>query len=326
VTYADPGFLMQLDNQPRMRKEIADFIEKPLAVAQYKGKLYGLTYYNDTRIMLYRKDMLREAGLPTDQKSLPKTWAQFADVARRLVRWEGTTLKRSGFVLPNPIGELFYLPLAQQGKGLMDEQMTKATFDGAEGVQAMQTLVDLMHRDRVDAFERPPTPQGMNNIGAGTAAIVWTSSTAIAAMERAGQNPSDLLLTEFVPGYTEKRNAHAYLGGTWQLLAKETKAPEETIELGLYLTGPEHTLNVAQATTTVPGRKSLDKAPYLQNPLLRPFYDALSYGFAVPVHVKFSGLRGKLFDATTAALKQEKGIKAALSEAADYWNATLRGG
>lgn len=80
----------------------------------------------------------------------------------KLVRWEGTTLKRSGFVLPNNIGELFYLPLAQLGKGLFDENMTRPTFDGPEGQQAMQTLIDLMHRDRVDSFERPPTPQGVS--------------------------------------------------------------------------------------------------------------------------------------------------------------------
>src|SRR5688572_8838163 len=77
---AAPGFVLPLDGDPRLKKEAADFFESGLRIGSYKGKLYGLTYYADLRLMIYRKDRLAEAGLPTERKSLPKTWEQLVEV------------------------------------------------------------------------------------------------------------------------------------------------------------------------------------------------------------------------------------------------------
>ena len=71
-------------------------------MTRYKGRLYGMTYFVDIRLPLYRADMMREAGLPTERARLPKTWDQLRDHGKRLARWEGQEIKRAGFQLPKP--------------------------------------------------------------------------------------------------------------------------------------------------------------------------------------------------------------------------------
>ena len=58
-------------------------------------------------IMIYRQDFLTEAGLPTDRRLLPKTWDQFRDLMKKLVRADGTRLTRAGFDVPRNDEYLF---------------------------------------------------------------------------------------------------------------------------------------------------------------------------------------------------------------------------
>jgi ABC-type glycerol-3-phosphate transport system substrate-binding protein len=88
-----------------------------------------VTYFVDMRIPLYRKDILADAGLPTDRKSQPKTWDQFRDVTRRLAQWEGGELRRIGFDVPKGDDTLFYTLVRQQGKDALNGDMTRPGFD-----------------------------------------------------------------------------------------------------------------------------------------------------------------------------------------------------
>jgi len=147
VTFAHPGSVLALDTYQRVKKESEDFFAPPLAVGKYNNKLYGMTYYIDTRIMLYRKDVLAEAGLPTDRKSLPKTWDQFREAAKRVTRWEGSDLKRVGWDVTGATGDatIFLVMLGQLNKRVISTDGKKVEFDGAEGQRALQTLVDFMN-------------------------------------------------------------------------------------------------------------------------------------------------------------------------------------
>ncbi|HEV2121791.1 MAG TPA: extracellular solute-binding protein, partial [Chloroflexota bacterium] len=172
VTYAHPGPAMQLDAHPRLRKEAADFFGPPMAVGKYKDKVYGLTYFIDSRMPIYRKDMLAEVGVPTDRKALPKTWDQFRDVTKRLAKWEGGQLTRVAFDVPKTgDAKLFMTMVAQQGKNIYNPQGNKVAFDGPEGQRALQTIVDLVQRDRVDSFQRPEMPRGVEPLATAYMAV-----------------------------------------------------------------------------------------------------------------------------------------------------------
>jgi multiple sugar transport system substrate-binding protein len=324
--FAAPGSLLALDRSARVKKEAEDFFGPPLNVGKYRGTLFGLTYFVDMRIPLYRKDVLADAGLPTDRKAQPKTWEQFRDVTRKLARWEGGELKRVGFDVPKGDDTLFYTLVRQQGKDALNADMTRAGFDAVEGERALQFEVDLLQRDRVDSYTRPTFPSGVESLATPLLASRWTSSQVMSGMQRAGVQPKDVLVTDFTPDYAGKTTATGYLGGTWVAANKDTKAADESIDLLLYLSGLEHTTAVAEATQTTPARKAADKSPLVQEPVLRPFYEALAAAWSVPQHQRFEFVRRKVVELQTAALKQEKSVKEAVGEMITQTAVLLAGG
>ena len=231
VTYAHPGSALQLDAYAGVRKHAGDFFGPTLSVGRYQDKLYGLTYYIDTRIMMYRKDLMAEAGLPTDRRSLPKTWDQFREVAKRLVRWEGTELKRLGWDIAT-MGDAtqFLVMLGQQNKKVIAEDGRRVEFDGPEGQRALQTLVDFVHRDRIDAAQRPSFPSGVDPLGTGLVAIRWGNAGPISSMKRAGMDPEALVGPDLTPEFGGKPTAASYLGGTWQMVARATADVDASLE------------------------------------------------------------------------------------------------
>jgi ABC-type glycerol-3-phosphate transport system substrate-binding protein len=242
---AHPGFLLPLDGYPTVKKEAADFFESGLTIGTYKGKLYGLTYYADIRLAAYRKDLLSESGLPTERNRLPRTWEQFRDVTRRLSRWDGGELRRAGFDVPKNDDAFLLSLVRQQGKDAVNADMTKATFDGVEGEQALQLVVDLMHRDRVDAFERPTVPGGMEPLASQVVASRWTNGQVMAGIRRAGQDPAQLLVTDLTPEWTGRTSVSGYLGGTWLAPANHyhlihVLGDKPAIRIGFSYTGEGH--------------------------------------------------------------------------------------
>ncbi len=318
---AAPGFVLPLDSYQRVKKEAGDFFQSGVSIGTFKQKLYGLTYYADMRIMLYRKDRLAEAGRPTDRKSLPKTWDKFAEAGRKIARWEGGQMTRFGFDVPRN-DESFYLMMVKQlGKDLLNPEQTKANFDNAEGERALQTIVDFIHRDRIDSFERPAPPPNVTLLATDIAGSMFNNTQQIGNVAAAGINPADVLVTDFAPEFSGRETATGYLGGTWLMAGKQNKDVDATLDLLLFLTEPEQLTGVTTAFNAVPPRKSMDKS--VTDPLLRPFYEAQDKGWSVPGHPKFSVLRVKIREVVLQAMRREKSVKEAVSEMAAFTTTTV---
>jgi multiple sugar transport system substrate-binding protein len=60
------------------------FPEDLVTAASYQGKTYAAPFYVDQGVLLYRKDLLDQEGLPNP----PKTWEELADAARVLLKKE----------------------------------------------------------------------------------------------------------------------------------------------------------------------------------------------------------------------------------------------
>jgi maltose-binding protein MalE len=175
----------------------------------------------------------------------------------------------------------------------------------------------------VDSFQRPELPRGVEPLATPYVAGKFGNSALIASVARANVDPSTHLVADFTPEYTNKVTAASYLGGTWQMASKATQYVDETVELIAFLVSPEHLLALSEATTTVPARKSLEKAPYLQDAVLRPFYESLQHGWSVPQHPRHREIETKLIEMMGEATQQTKSVQQALADAAAFANALL---
>ena len=98
---------------------------------------YGVPWYVDTRLIFYRKDILREAGYD----SIPQTWEGWRAAMRALKRRVGD--RRYAILLPvNEWTQPMIFGL-QAGSPLLAERMTRGAFSGSEFRRAFQFYVDL---------------------------------------------------------------------------------------------------------------------------------------------------------------------------------------
>jgi multiple sugar transport system substrate-binding protein len=124
-------------------ESIADLLPRPLELSRIDGRLFQVPRNLDVRLLHYRRDLI-------DERRVPTTWAELADVASML-----TMEDRFGFLFPGRDSGLFgtfYELLVGAGGSLFDEGL-HPTFDSAAGEWAAAFLADLHHVRRVTPRE-----------------------------------------------------------------------------------------------------------------------------------------------------------------------------
>ena len=108
-------------------------------------RLFGLPWYVDTRLLFYRTDLLRAAGIDR----APKTWGQWTDAMRAVKRRGGA--RTYGALLPlNEPDPLFALAL-QQGALLRDDD-TRGAFSQPAFRRALDFYIGIFHEGLAPAM------------------------------------------------------------------------------------------------------------------------------------------------------------------------------
>jgi ABC-type glycerol-3-phosphate transport system substrate-binding protein len=307
------GAALTVSDFPAVRKELPDFIPPTIESSKYQGKINGLPYTLGARAMVVRKDLMAEAGL--DPARFPDTWDEFREAARRMTRLDGPTMVRAGFAVPQgTTGHDIFMVLHEQlGEHAFNAELTKPTFSGAAGQQALQLLVDLLNKDRVDDNAKPKPPQGLNVLVAGINAVQWDGPAPITNARLAAPEIVPALATHPIPKWKQR---FTYLGGTYLMASNKPKDATAAVEFLLYLTAAKFADEINSIQDGVPPRKSAANSPYIQDPLIKPMYEAVQYGWSVPNHPYYTQIRDLIAAEIRNACAQAKSVQAALDDAA----------
>ncbi|REJ07785.1 extracellular solute-binding protein [Halobacillus trueperi] len=87
--FAEAGALLDLseymEDYPNFAKE--NYFDGSVTTMEHEDQVVGIPWYADTRVIYYRKDVLKEAGY----EEAPKTWDELKDAAQKLAdRGEGS--------------------------------------------------------------------------------------------------------------------------------------------------------------------------------------------------------------------------------------------
>lgn len=136
-----------LDASKRISR--SDILPHPLDLCTYQGKLYGIPFWQDAVQLYYNKDLLQQAGL--DPENPPRDWAGLREAALKIVQRDSSgKLQVAGLALDSwSIIRVFQAALYAWGGTLLNADATKAAFNSAEGAAALQTLVDLILKDKL---------------------------------------------------------------------------------------------------------------------------------------------------------------------------------
>ncbi len=102
------------------------------------GKVYGIPWYVDTRVLFYRSDILKKAGY----NSPPKTWEQLYDVSKKIKKMYGNQQKYAIFVPTNEWAPFIIFGM-QAGATLLKDNNSYGNFEDPQFETAFRFLVNF---------------------------------------------------------------------------------------------------------------------------------------------------------------------------------------
>lgn len=292
------------------------FVEGAWNTTQYKDETWGLPVGFTTTGLFYRSDWLKEAGFSEP----PKTWAEFMKVAKAMT--DGKDRHGFGLVGHNSMETvMFWAPfLWSNGGELLTNDLTEATFNSKEGVEALQFYVDLY---------KEASPKGSINNKRGDSQNLFLSGAV--GMTTVGPwfpkfiaNDAPDIEYGIAPYPVEKTAVN--LGTADHIVMSQTsKNKEAAWKFIEFFTNEENDLKWAKHQGFIPYHKAnLDDEDIRSNPNMAFFLDVAPQAKTYPTMPEWPQIDQALADAIQQALMGEKTPEEALNEAAEKVNDILQ--
>jgi multiple sugar transport system substrate-binding protein len=131
-----------------------DYFPGIWATNRVEGKLYGVPWYVDTRLLFYRRDLLAQAGYGAPPRSWSEWTAMLAAIKQRQVPGQ------YGIVLPAIEFEPLVALALQQDDALLRDGGRYGNFQSAGFTRALQFYVEMFH----SGYAPPPAAADASNI------------------------------------------------------------------------------------------------------------------------------------------------------------------
>jgi putative chitobiose transport system substrate-binding protein len=283
---------------------------------------FGIPWYLTTRVTIYNKDLLTQAGINTP----PKTFEELAKVAATV---KENTGKYAFFVtfVPSDSAEVLE-SFVQMGVKLVDDQ-GKAAFNTPEGIAAFQYWVDLYqkgllppevltqgHRSAVELYQ------------AGQIALLASGAEFLNTIEK--NAPSIAKISAAAPqvtGKTGKKNV-AVMN---LIVPRDTTKADAALKFALFVTNSKNQLAFAKAANVLPSTqeavqsyvKEIDKEGKTT-----PVEQARKVSAAqlkdaevlIPAMKNLNQLQKTIYENLQAAMLKQKTVEQAVKEAAEAWD------
>jgi N,N'-diacetylchitobiose transport system substrate-binding protein len=233
-----------------------DLVQSLVDSGTYNGKFYGVPYYGGARIVIYRKDLFKAAGITKE----PTSTQEFIDDGIKLAQKNAATKDFSGIYLA---GKDWYpsLPfiwdnggnIATQTGGKWTGQLSSP--GSVAGLNVVKTIMDKASKAPKD--------------GDGTTDYVSFCHNQVGMLMGPGwkvgqitdpKNGCPKLASQIgafpLPGKTPGTLAPAFLGGSNLAISAKTKYPELALSLLKIMTGEGYQKQMA-ALGLLPAKKSL---------------------------------------------------------------------
>lgn len=321
TNYASGGHLLDLN--PKMAGGTLkpdDIDPRLLASGQFEGQQISVPLYASSRVLLYRTQMLEDAGL--DPASPPKNWAELREWANKLTIRDGGVLKRSGLLLLQPpfeYGQNFFALLVWGAGGeLLSADGKKAAFNTDAGREALQFWRDMIREDGIYEIGFLGGPGGGDPFIQGTAAMqIGLNPTAFfarrakidfGAMPIPGRDGGTISLSDPLSLYIMKNGENTELA--WKF-----------IEFAL---SEEQQVSFCKSTLNLPALKVAQQSPEITGiPELKPFIDALDVARELPITPAYTEIWDAISSEVEAALTDTKPVDEALGAAEERVNTIL---
>ncbi|MBP3950968.1 ABC transporter substrate-binding protein [Bacillus suaedae] len=292
------------------------FVEGAWNTTQYQGSTWGLPIGFTTTGLFYRTDWLEDAGF----NSPPTTWEEFVDVAKAF-----TAEDRYGFGLVGSNGmetTMFWAPfLWSNGGELLNDDLTEATFNSPEGVEALEFYTDLLLTHKV-------APEGSINYGRGDSQDLFVSG-AVGMTTVGPWFPKTLAqqapeMEYSIAPYPVKKESANLGTADHIIMSKQSENKETAWTFMEFFTNEENDMKWAEYQGFIPYHKAnLENDPRKDDPEFKVFFDVAPDAVVYPTMPEWPQIDQAIADAIQESLTGTKTPQQALDDAAEKVNLLL---
>ena len=305
--YAKLGVFAPLNKvMPDFKRFANAMFPGTLATNFYKGNYYGLPLDTNTRVLMYNRAALTAAGI----SSPPRTFAELRAAAPKL-KAKGTFLFADGGT-----GGWNVLPWIWSGGGnLTNATFTKSTgfLNSARSIAAVQLLVDLYKQGAIPSLivgdqGATGTEQGLAD---GKYATILDGPWMLPIFAKG--HPGFKVATGRVPA--GPGGSISVVGGEDIVLTQTSKNKTAALQFLRFMISPWAQTQMARANQ-MPVRKDVTKNLLKINPALGIFVEQLQTAKPRTPHPNWPKIDSVLGAAVASAIKGDKTVQAALTDAA----------
>ncbi|KRE58318.1 ABC transporter substrate-binding protein [Paenibacillus sp. Soil750] len=270
---ANLGQYESLDAYASKWADKSDMMESVVDTGTYKGKLYGIGFIPDPRVLLWRKDLFKAAGL--DPEKPPANWDELKQYAEKLTKKDGATTTMAGFAIPTATGWTLWQSFVLQNNGkIIDQDKNTPLFDSPESIEATQYLVDMVKQGIT--IPNDSTKSNENLFPNGKAAIAYDSPAAFTSLQK---DHPELKGQIGVAGPITRKTKATFAGMRLLFMSSQSKNKDLAFEFMQTVMAKEETWKRYKELGTPVVRKSLKDDYIKENPEMNgAIFDAVTYG------------------------------------------------
>lgn len=263
--------LEPLDDRVRTSSVVdrADYFDGIFESNRVDGALYGVPWYVDTRLLYYRRDLLKQAGFDAP----PRTWDEWSQMLAAIKAQVGRD--RYSVLLPiNEYEPLLVLAL-QQPEEVLRDGGRHGNFRSEGFRRALGYYDEMFKREWAPRMSNTQISNVWDEFGHGLFSFYISGPWNIAEFKkRLPAQLQDQWMTAPMPGPEGPGASSA--GGASFVIFRSSQVKDEAWQLAQYLSHPKTQERFYQLTGNMPPRKSTWLLPDLaQSPYARAFHEQL---------------------------------------------------
>ena len=256
--FAEKGVLADLGEYDLSESGLSETMnEQVLKAGEWDGKLYAVPTMLDTRYGIARKDLLAEAGFD----SPPSDWDELREYAKALTKRDAKgKLTQAGLdVMTLDPRQMFEVFLFSNGGTLFNEDATEPAFNSPEGVEALQYVVDLVRKDKVEDIGYSSADADTYPVINGRAAMMVGHNDYWIKAQESNPEVADQLVPFMIHGTEDAM----FQGGTLVTVANSSNNKDAAVALLEFLTDAEASLAANEQRGNVPALGELLDSDYV---------------------------------------------------------------
>jgi len=267
-----------LDELPETIVDRRDYFAGSWDSSVVDGKLYGIPWYVDTRVVFYRTDVLAAAGYAHP----PRTWSEWTDAMQRI---RDRKLSRFAILLPTNEWEPMAVIAVGNHSTLLNAQGTQGAFRQPPYAQAFDFYVNMFRLGFAPSVSNTQIANVYQQFAQGDFAMYITGPWQVGAFkERLPADVQDKWATTPMPAPNASESIGTSLaGGSTLVLFRDGGHKEAARKLIAFLSEPAQQIRLFDITGDLPARRSAWRAPQLANePHFPAFREQLEHVVPLP--------------------------------------------